>query len=110
MTTTTFTAGILRANEMRILLHQMELSFSEVKGFMEVVFVVRMNTSRDITNVQLIRHKIIMENRRERAVEREAERAERNRIYAQKLKRVNFVRQATFRKPLTHLPVKMLTF
>lgn len=110
MAVATFTAGALRAKSMRVTLMQLELPFSEVSGFLETTFIVYLRTAQHRINAEMVRHWIIREQREAQWEAFAAKRAELKKINAKKLKKVNFWRRVTFRKPLDRLPLALTAY
>lgn len=97
--TYTFTAGAAVRRHMRVWIAELQLDAKEFKGTFESSFVVTTRTERDEEAVaaleehvnDIIARRVLRELREQQAED------------AKKLKKVNFWRKATFRKPLSRL-------
>jgi hypothetical protein len=110
MSTATFTAGLLRTRQMRLWMAQLGLRYTEVKGVMETAFVVSVWNDEDRRAVQRLSNHVAKLKRQEAWEEFQEHRAEVNRLNAKKLKKLNFRRKMTFRKPLRELPLELMAF
>lgn len=99
METQTFTAGAAVRHRMRVWIAELDLDAQEFKTGIRSEFVVRIRNEDDVLGVAALEDKIadVLADRLRRAMLIKAEED------AAKLKKVNFWRKATFRKPLTRL-------
>lgn len=99
METQTFTAGAAVRHRMRVWIAELDLDAQEIKGRLRSEFVVRIHNEDDELGVAALEDKIVdvLANRLRREMLIKAAED------AAKLKKVNFWRKATFRKPLTRL-------
>ena len=99
METQTITAGAAVRRFMRVWLAELGLEAEEFKGVFESSFVVKIRTTQDRDAYRALEDHIADIQARRLQRELRVKAAE----DAAKLKKVNFWRKATFRKPLTRL-------
>lgn len=98
--THTFTAGAAVRRHMRAWIAELQLDAEEFKGVFDSTFVVKTYTARDERAVEILSDHVndiiaarVLRELREKAIED-----------AKELKKKNFWRALTFRKPLVRLP------